>query len=588
MSTQKSSLKKLSQKNHFKKSKTNKLLLTDFNKLLLFNNNLKSKIKKLNITNQTNTNNNNNINNQKNINTFNSKLKNTNTNNNKEIILDKKYINTSKSKNSQIIYNSNGNLDEINNINKQINKSIKCNSVNNLIGININVNYMNKNYSINKIKPNLYMPNYNNNNSNKNLKKNNCKTNNINDNFYNKFISDSFNDVNKGNISFHNSSGKNKLHKKIKKYIINPFKNECQNFIDNLKYNSTNSSKIKMNSNNQKIMEKNKINPIDENNNNILYNISKTNYNIQNNIIGIGKSLSCKNMNMTSQRNKKYAPKNLIENKNIYKILIESMDEKINKFKKENDDDNYSEDKLYDIINSYFIKYCNILEDQSQKELIINIFYLMNNIINKKDKEIKLLKKEKDNLIEYKRNNEELIKLNKSLKDKNNILQNKLSEFNNKTKICPNNGGAESPSLTSSSYVNTEELESIRFFDKINMKKHSFYNIPELSFQKIKNEENINDILPINKKNKSKIEKNNYIKKENNKEKIKIINKKFLSNNNSNIESKYKKKLNISYKQTNNSSANKRNIIIVNNNRPNNIGSLFVQDFKKSMKKSNI
>ena len=37
----------------------------------------------------------------------------------------------------------------------------------------------------------------------------------------------------------------------------------------------------------------------------------------------------------------------------------------------------------------------------------------------------------------------------------------------------------------SSSSVNSEELESIRFFDKIIMKKHSIMNIPELSFQKI-------------------------------------------------------------------------------------------------------
>ena len=48
---------------------------------------------------------------------------------------------------------------EVNNIPKQSGKTIKCNSVNNLIGININVNYMNKNYSINKIKPSSYMTN---------------------------------------------------------------------------------------------------------------------------------------------------------------------------------------------------------------------------------------------------------------------------------------------------------------------------------------------------------------------------------------------------------------------------------------------
>ena len=598
MSTQKSSLKKLIQKNQFKKSKTNKLLLTDFNKLSLFNNNLKSTKKKLNISNQTYTNNA--IKNQKSINTLNNKINNNyyNYNNNKkDIYTEKKGINTSKNKN-KITYNNNFNSDETNNFNKQINKSIKCNSVNNLIGININVNYMNKNYSLNKIKPNFYMPNYNNYNSTKNFKKTNCKINNninINDNFYNKFISESFNDINKGNISFHNSSGKNKINKKAKKIIINPLQNECQQIIENLKNKSINNSKIKNNLNNKNKKEKNSFNVIDDKNkNNISYNISKTNFNIQNNILGIGKSFSCKNMNMNFRECQKN--KNLwSENKNIYKILIESMDEKINYLKPENDI--YDDEKLYEIINKYFIKYCNILEDQSQKELIINIFYLINNIINKKEKDILLLKKEKENLIEqkikYKKNNEELIEQKKSLIDKNKILQNKLDEFNSKqnkncnelckkdkiTKITINEG--ENPSLTSSSYVNTEELESIRFFDKIKMKKHSFYNIPELSFQKIKNDEIKNDILPIKKKNKSKLEKNNLIKKIDKKGNIKIVNKKFLSYNNSNIKSN--KKLNISYKQINNSSVNnyKRNIIIVNNNKPNNIGYLFIPDLKK-------
>ena len=62
--------------------------------------------------------------------------------------------------------------------------------------------------------------------------------------------------------------------------------------------------------------------------------------------------------------------------------------------------------------------------------------------------------------------------------------------------------------------VNTEELESIRFFDKIVMKKHSFSkaNIPELEINQIKkiNEESSKEEIKI------KIDNNN-IKNKNNK-----------------------------------------------------------------------
>ena len=448
---------------------------------------------------------------------------------------------------------------------------------------------MNKNYAVNKIKPNFYMPNY----STKNIQNNNCKINNninVNDNFYNKFISESFNEINKGNISFHNSSRKNKINKK-KKFIINPLQSEYQKIFENLKYyKEINSTKNKNNNSNKKKFQleiKNSINCIYDNNN-LSDNINKTNYNKQRKIIEIGKSLSCKNMNICNDKN----------TKNIYKILIQSLDEKINKLK--NDNNNFDEDNLYDIINEFFIKYCNVLDDQSQKQLIINIFYQMNDIINKKEKKIILIQKEKEKLIQnynnIKNNYDELIKENNSLINKFNILQKKLDGLNSEGKIYSNGqknkekensiNEFDSPALSSSSYVNTEELESIRFFDKIKMKKHSFSNIPELSFQKLKIDKIKNDVKP-NKKKRNKFsfqENNKFMKKiKNNKSNSKEINKKIINYNNSNILPRYKKKLNISYKH-NNSTVNKQSENIIDkNNKQNNIRYLFIPDFKKNI-----
>ena len=599
---QNSSLNKLYQKKLFQKSKTNKLLLTDFNKFSLFNNNLKSTNRKLCINNQQ-TFSNNSLKNQKNINNLNIKKKepykinNKITNYNNSIIKSIKN-NTSKNENKHIVYNNNNNSNS--------NKSLKYNSVNNLIGINISFNYMNKNYSLNKIKPNFYMPYY----STKNLKNNNKINNNINikEQYYHKFFNESFNDVNKENNSFNSSSSKNKTNKKNNNVIVSPMQNDFSKIIKSLKYKGINSPKNKnkkisnnFNKKKKQLEIKNSLSSNEENN-----NCNKTNINNSSNISGIGKSLSCKNMKlnyMTIKRYKNNPVKNTYENKNIFKLLIKSLDKKVNKLK---DDYNYNneffdDDKLYDIINEFFIKYCNIIEDQSQKELIVNIFYQMNNIINKKDKYILLMQKEKQNLIEknnnYKKNNEELLEQNNLLTNKCNNLQKKIDMLNNDIKLYSNEivnkktensiNDEENQSFTHSSYVNTEELESIRFFDKIKMKKNSFTNIPELSFQKIKIEENKNEILQIKQKNNAKTNSykaNNATK--NDKNNNNINNKKYIYYNNSNIQPKPKKILNITYKQKNNSTVNKRNIIIVNNKQNNN-GYLYIPDLKKNSFKKN-
>ena len=620
MSMQNTSLKKMNPKLQFQKSKTNKLLLTDFNKFSLFNYSLKQSKKKLNITNQTNTNNS--LKNQKNINTSNNNtntknnyLNNISNNNTNEFTLknQKKISNTSKNELKQILYNNNTN-----------NKSIKYNSVNNLIGINISVNYLNKNYTLNKTKQPNFCTSIYSNYSSKNLKNNqNQKKGNIindkNDNYYNKYISESFNENNRGNNSYFNSSGKNRINKK-KRFIMNPTQNDFQNIIDNLKYKSINkNNNNSVNKMQNQIEIKNTISSTDENNNNS--NNNKVYFNSPRKIVGIGKSFSCKHMNNNNSTNNN---DNIYQNhrykdpgnKNIYKVLMTFLDKKISKLKDNiinNNNKEYTDDeKLYDIINEFFIKYCNSLDDQFQKELIVNIFYLINNIINRRDKQILILKKEKENLMEksnlYLQNNEELMEQNNSLINKCDIMQNKIEELNseidmykkdlinkkkennlkldiklnNNNNISSDNNEENSQHLSSSSYVNTEELESIRFFDKIEMKKHSFLNIPELSFQKIKLDELNRDKKPIKKKNSFQT-KNPYIKKtKNNMDNIKRINKKIVYCNNSNILPKYKQKLNMNHRQNINLSGNKISSINISN-KPNNIGCFFVPDFKKGV-----
>ena len=80
------------------------------------------------------------------------------------------------------------------------------------------------------------------------------------------------------------------------------------------------------------------------------------------------------------------------------------------------------------------------------------------------------------------------------------------------------------------SSVNTEELESIRFFDKIIMKKHSFSKakIPELQIKKINLKNNELEYKEIVEKKNNKYFNNNKNKKNrknNNYELKKIINK---------------------------------------------------------------
>ena len=254
------------------------------------------------------------------------------------------------------------------------------------------------------------------------------------------------------------------------------------------------------------------------------------------------------------------------------------MNKKINqlKLKKEKNnhiDHNYN-NNLLKIINEYFIKYSNLLEDHNQKKLIKEIFQQVNKIIKTKEEEI----------INIRKKNEELLKINKSLKSKNEEIilyrndKNELDNSNYKDGSSISNSNNNDDDDDSSS-VNSEELESIRFFDKIIMKKNSFSNIPELSFKKINKNNNEKNIDIPNKNN-------NIIKKYSFQEK----NNKNKGNKNWKLNNKYfeikKKKLNNRNKKNDNSQLlyQKQKIIEkIERNKPN-IKS-FINIFEKSRNK---
>lgn len=578
---QKCSLKKINKNIHLLKSKVNNLLLTDFNKFSLINCNLKTNKRHSHNNTKTYLNNSFKIQKNSNVNNFNLKFA--------------KNFDKLKSNNKPKFHNNipkhKKNIDilDINNISKQPNKSLNYNSVNNLIGINISVNYMNKDYLMNKIKTNSYISNYNNNyniynNNAKYIKNYNKYMKNYNDinknndiNINNKYINDSFNENSKINNVPYSSSGKNRVNWKNIFILNNSFQNDWEKVMENLKAKKLNKTKIEKKEiiNNSKYIIENKktLNSTDENNN-ISYNTNKTIVNEQN----LEKSLSCKNIHFKPiQKQKKSS------NINIYDILIKNMNKKINKFTK----NDINDEKLYEIISEYIFKYNNKIEDKHQKKFILEMYYHINNIIKKKNQQIMNLQKKYNDIIQknqvFQKDNENLLEQNNILIKNNNLLENKINELSSKVKnsedinnnlkvedidnnvISPNKDKNEENEISekSSSSINSEELESIRFFDKINMKKHYFMNIPELSFQNIylNNKKDNDKILPEkkniqqrhsyqgNKKINLNINKNKGKKKFSFKISKNNTNKKIKNFNSSKMSNHYKQKINIRYKK---------------------------------------
>ena len=270
---------------------------------------------------------------------------------------------------------------------------------------------------------------------------------------------------------------------------MNPINQDWEKIIENLKSKKRNKSKININDNikSEKIIQNfinNNINTSTDDNN----ISSKTNNNI------IEKSSSCKNINyIKAQKEKKTTNKYIYLYQNMNKKLKNVMEKK---GKEKNIGNINYDNKLIKIISEYFLEYNKTIEDQYQKKIISEIFYQLNNIIKSKDEEIIKLKKEK----------EEILKLNKILKNKNEELINIKNKEKENDNINNKEGSFNASSISEdSSSVNSEELESIRFFDKIIMKKNSFSNIPELSFKKLnRNKNEKNNILPMKKNNMNK------------------------------------------------------------------------------------
>ena len=550
-------------KNSISKTKSSGLLLTDFNKYPLVHSKAKTSKKKFYINHQD-YNNSLKLKNKRPENDINNDDITDNVNYIYENKDDKKEFKLTNCKNQSQNgkkrinenNNDNKNIKNVyiidNNIQKHANELMKCNSVNNLIGININVNYMNKNYSIQKLKHNSKKINCD--NSCGNIPKN---INNINNNHFSQM-----NNENLDNFS----SSKTKLNKK-EILILNPTSKDWEKILENLRTKKMKDSKLNINENlkTEKLFQNfignnNTSTSTDENN---LY--SKTNNNF------IGKSSSSKNINYIKTQKKKSPA-----NKYIY--LYQNMNKKINQLKLKKEKNNHIEhnynNNLLKIINEYFIKYSNLLEDHNQKKLIKEIFQQVNKIIKSKEEEI----------INIRKKNEELLKINKSLKSKNEEIifyrnnKNELDNSNDKDGSSISNSNNNDDDDDSSS-VNSEELESIRFFDKIIMKKNSFSNIPELSFKKINKNNNEKNIDIPNKNN-------NIIKKYSFQEK----NNKNKGNKNWKLNNKYfeikKKKLNNRNKKNDNSQLlyQKQKIIEkIERNKPN-IKS-FINIFEKSRNK---
>ena len=206
-----------------------------------------------------------------------------------------------------------------------------------------------------------------------------------------------------------------------------------------------------------------------------------------------------------------------------FDLLKNSMNNRINdinhnykKIRNISDIDNIKKNELIiDIIQNSFFKFIALLKNQKEKEVALEIIKNLDEFLKKQDNVVNKIIKKNDDLNEkikdykevqktYQKENMELIdKIEMQQKKieemeeeiKNNELKIKESKFNllengcqDESKIYDKDNGDNYDKSEEESSVNSEELDSIRFFDKIIMKKHSFSkaNIPELEIKQIK------------------------------------------------------------------------------------------------------
>ena len=320
----------------------------------------------------------------------------------------------------------------------------------------------------------------------------------------------------------------NKLNKKILNLKEINNSNIYRNNINTTLYNNTNLNNSNINTtlyNNANL------------NNSIIYNKRKMNKKI--NI----SSFPSKPDNISLKVNNKYSDnKQLDILKTDINEQINNINNNYNKVKNLSDKDNIKKNSLIlDIILNSFLKFRTLLENPKEKEVAFEIIQKLNDFLKSQDNLINTIIKKNvvlnNKYKKYKKKNKNIKKENILLLDKiDNLekriedLENKLKNYNdlnkyhynkslnnnltinnlneNKILINENNDNEEKESS-----VNSEELESIRFFDKIIMKKLTFSKsyIPELEIKKIL--KNINDENQLNKNNKNLNNGNNFNKK---------------------------------------------------------------------------
>ena len=280
------------------------------------------------------------------------------------------------------------------------------------------------------------------------------------------------------------------------------------------------------------------------NNININNNSTLSNKNSNNNSMKFQKRKSNKT-NLSSSSSKFYGSSLKSNSKysvnKKFDILKNNMNEQIsdinnnyNKLKNMTESDNVKKHELiFDIIQNSLFKFASLLSNPKEKEVAFEIIQKLNDFFKKNTTLVNAIKKKNDELNEKIRKckeiNKHIEKENILLEDKIDIMQRKIEDLENEIKnnIFNDNGNnkdngngindnnkvnniifgngndyiqEQNENENDDSYekeenessVNSEELESIRFFDKIIMKKHSFSkaHIPELEIKQIKlNEE---------------------------------------------------------------------------------------------------
>ncbi len=177
------------------------------------------------------------------------------------------------------------------------------------------------------------------------------------------------------------------------------------------------------------------------------------------------------------------------ENNKLYEILIKTMNDNILKVQNNEKNNSTINSKIHDIIQQTLNDFANVLQS-NEKNVILNILFQFNKLMQYKNEELKEVKSE------YKELENKYMKI----QQKNNLIQNENNQLRKKLELILEkiNSNCDSESLVeinsnalktksfdkSESSLNMEDLESIRFFDKINMRRNSFSNskIPTLNF----------------------------------------------------------------------------------------------------------